>query len=84
MADFSSEWSKISKKKQSAEGASFPFNLVPVLPGENQGKMSCMVEGSSGSLYWFIAVVPMARVVLGPSVCTEEPHGETQKARTVP
>lgn len=37
MADFSSEWSKISKKKQSAEGASFPFNLVPVLPGEGEG-----------------------------------------------
>lgn len=38
MADFSSEWSKISKKKQSAEGASFPFNLVPVLPGEGEGR----------------------------------------------
>lgn len=29
-------------------------------------------------------LVPMPRVVLSPSVCMEEPHGETQKVKTVP
>lgn len=57
---------------------------LPETPVENQGKMSCMMDGSSGPLYWFIAVVPMPLDFLSPSVCIEEPHGETQKARTVP